>query len=45
MDLGVDPICARSAGHDGEVQISARGDYAVRAALSLAQAYPTLMSA
>jgi Rrf2 family protein len=45
MDLGVDTSCARSAGHDGEVQISARGDYAVRAALSLAQAYPTLMSA
>jgi Rrf2 family protein len=31
--------------HDGWVQISARGDYAVRAALSLAQAYPSLMSA
>ena len=27
------------------MQISARGDYAVRAALSLAQAYPALMSA
>ncbi|GGK84215.1 RrF2 family transcriptional regulator [Mangrovihabitans endophyticus] len=27
------------------MQISARGDYAVRAALSLANAYPTLMSA
>ncbi|MEU4688297.1 Rrf2 family transcriptional regulator [Actinoplanes sp. NPDC023714] len=33
------------AGHDSQVQISARGDYAVRAALSLAQAYPALMSA
>src|SRR5690242_16191838 len=33
------------ARHDGDVQISARGDYAVRAALSLAQAYPALMSA
>jgi Rrf2 family protein len=32
-------------GHDRWVQISARGDYAVRAALSLAQAYPALMSA
>jgi Rrf2 family protein len=31
--------------HDGAVQISARGDYAVRASLSLAQAYPSLMSA
>lgn len=29
----------------GGVQISARGDYAVRAALSLAAAYPSLMSA
>jgi len=32
------------AGHDETVQISARGDYAVRAALSLAVSYPTLMS-
>jgi Rrf2 family protein len=31
--------------HDGAVQISARGDYAVRAALSLAAAYPSVMSA
>lgn len=31
--------------HDVLVQISARGDYAVRAALSLASAYPSLMSA
>ena len=31
--------------HDGVVQISARGDYAVRAGLSLASAYPSLMSA
>jgi Rrf2 family protein len=30
--------------HDGDVQISARGDYAVRAALSLASAYPSLLS-
>jgi Rrf2 family protein len=33
------------ARHDGGVQISARGDYAVRAALSLAHTYPSLMSA
>ncbi|MDW5330103.1 hypothetical protein [Plantactinospora sp. KLBMP9567] len=30
---------------DGGVQISARGDYAVRAGLGLAAAYPALMSA
>jgi len=35
----------RAAGHDGGVQISARGDYAVRAALSLAAAYPSVLSA
>jgi Rrf2 family protein len=45
MDLGVDATCVTCQEHDGEVQISARGDYAVRAALSLAQAYPVLMSA
>ena len=45
MDLGVDISCAATQAHDGEVQISARGDYAVRAALSLAQTYPALMSA
>ena len=45
MDLGVVPAGVASARHDGQVQISARGDYAVRAALSLAQAYPSLMSA
>src|ERR1700759_232345 len=40
-------MCAvdRPEEDDGSVQISARGDYAVRAALSLAQAYPALMSA
>jgi Rrf2 family protein len=32
-------------GHHGGVQISARGDYAVRAALSLAAAHPALLSA
>src|SRR3712207_8114680 len=31
--------------HHGDVQISARGDYAVRAALSLAASYPALLSA
>jgi Rrf2 family protein len=31
--------------HDGEVQISARGDYAVRATLELAAAYPATVSA
>ena len=35
---------AAPGGHDGRVQISARGDYAVRAALSLATAYPSLLS-
>lgn len=33
------------AGHHCGVQISARGDYAVRAALSLAAAHPSLLSA
>ena len=35
----------RACGHHGGVQISARGDYAVRAALELANAYPATISA
>jgi Rrf2 family protein len=42
---GVGTIVVAVAGHDEDVQISARGDYAVRAALSLAQSHPALMSA
>ena len=45
MVLGVALAAVASARHDGHVQISARGDYAVRAALSLAKAHPSLMSA
>jgi Rrf2 family protein len=45
MDLGVVVPGVEHAGHDVCVQISARGDYAVRAALSLAKAHPSLMSA
>ena len=36
---------ARRARHHGQVQVSARGDYAVRAALGLAAAYPATVSA
>jgi Rrf2 family protein len=35
----------RPTGDDGAVQISARGDYAVRATLELAAAYPATISA
>src|SRR4051794_1581543 len=45
IELGVVVTPRSGKGHDGAMQISARGDYAVRAALSLAQAYPALMSA
>jgi Rrf2 family protein len=38
------PACA-PAWHDGRMQVSARGDYAVRAALGLAAAYPNTVSA
>jgi Rrf2 family protein len=37
-------VCSQPQAHDDGVQISARGEYAVRAALELAVAYPATLS-